>query len=59
LETDLRTVTEAVAEGGWCSGPGTSDPNHTGPTAKDAVETIREFYSFREQVWDRHGHGDS
>jgi hypothetical protein len=48
---DLKSITNAVAEGGWCSGEGTSDPDFTGPKPSDAVDTIREFFSFREEVW--------
>lgn len=48
---DLASIASAVMEGGWCSGEGTPDPTHAGPQAKDAVEAIREFYRFREEVW--------
>jgi len=52
LRADISEVTSAVAEGGWVSGLGTSDPRHEGPTLKDAAAVIREYYAFREKVWD-------
>lgn len=50
---ELADLLEACAEGGWPSGPGTRDPDHKGPTLKDAADIIRAFWDFREEVWNR------
>jgi hypothetical protein len=56
---ELADLLLAVAEGGWASGEGTSDPNHKGPTLKDAAAVIREFHRFREEIWDADAEKDS
>ena len=44
---DLDDLLEACVEGGWTSG----DPLCQGPTLKDATNVIRQFWDFREEVW--------
>lgn len=51
---DLRKLLNAVAAGGWCSGAGTSDPNHKGPTLKDATALIEQHHRDNEAHWNAH-----
>lgn len=58
LKADVAKVTEAVAEGGWSYEQRPDGTWTPGPTADDAARVIREFHTFREDVWNQDAVGD-